>query len=151
MDSSSWDERYAGHEYLWEVAPNRFVEKHLASLPPGTAIDLGAGEGRNTVWLAQQGWQVTAVDFSGVGLAKARQLAADHGVASSVETVLADVLDYEPVRSVDLLVIAYLQLPAPDVRTILGHAATWLKPGGTLLIVAHDRSNVALGHGGPST
>ena len=151
MDRTTWDERHADSEYLWTVAPNQSVEKHLAGLPAGTAIDLGAGEGRNAVWLAQQGWRVSAVDFSEVGLAKARQLAMDHGFASSVKTVVADALDYEPVHLVDLVVIAYLQLPAPDVQLILGHAVSWLKPGGTLLVVAHDRSNPELGHGGPST
>jgi Fe2+ or Zn2+ uptake regulation protein len=63
-----WDERYTGRDYLWDVGPNQFVEQYLADATPGSAIDLAAGEGRNAVWLARQGWQVTAVDHSQVGL-----------------------------------------------------------------------------------
>ena len=145
-----WDERYAGHDYLWDVGPNQFVERHLVDLEPDTAIDLAAGEGRNTVWLARQGWEVTAVDFSQVGLDKARRLATDHGVSDSVEIVNADALTYRPPQTVNLVVIAYLQIPADEQRTTLEHAATWLRPGGTLLVVAHDRTNTEHGYGGPS-
>jgi SAM-dependent methyltransferase len=145
-----WDERYAGREYLWDVAPNQFVERHGADLASGTAIDLAAGEGRNAVWLAGRGWHVVAVDFSQVGLDKASRLAADHGVADRVEIVNADARTFKPSESVDLVVIAYLQLPADQRRAVLEHAATWLRPGGTLLVVAHDRSNIDGGHGGPS-
>jgi SAM-dependent methyltransferase len=150
MDARGWDERYAGREYVWDVAPNRFVEEHIADLTPGTAIDLAAGEGRNAVWLARQGWDVIAVDFSQVGLEKARRLAQEHGVEDRVRTTQADALTYVPLQPVDLVVVAYLQLSPEPRRTILEHAASWLRPGGTLLVVAHDRSNVEHGHGGPS-
>ncbi len=149
MAIERWDERYAGREYLWDVTPNRFVERHLAELAPGHAIDLAAGEGRNAVWLASRGWQVTAVDFSRVGLEKAQRLADDHGVGERVEIVNADVLTYAPPGAVDLVVIAYLQLPAAQRQLVLEHAASWLRPGGTLFVIAHDRSNVEHGHGGP--
>ena len=145
-----WDERYAGRDYLWDVEPNRFVERELAGVAPGSAIDLAAGEGRNAVWLARQGWDVIAVDFSSVGLDKARRLAADHGVSEHVSLVLADALTYEPAALVDLVVIAYLQLAPAQVRIALEHARTWLRPGGRVLVVAHDRANVVGGHGGPS-
>jgi len=145
-----WDERYAGRDYLWDVEPNRFVERELAGVAPGSAIDLAAGEGRNAVWLARQGWDVTAVDFSRVGLEKARRLAADHGVSERVSPVLADALTYEPAALVDLVVIAYLQLAPAQVRIALEHAASWLRPGGRVLVVAHDRSNIEHGYGGPS-
>ncbi len=150
MDASGWDERYSRQDYLWDVAPNRFVEAHVADLTPGTAIDLAAGEGRNAVWLARRGWHVIAVDFSQVGLEKARRLAQEHGVDDRVRTMLADALTYAPPEPVDLVVVAYLQLPPEQQRTVLEHAATWLRPGGTLLVVAHDRSNLEHGHGGPS-
>jgi Fe2+ or Zn2+ uptake regulation protein len=144
-----WDERYAGRDYLWDVQPNQFVERYLSGLEPGTAIDLAAGEGRNAVWLARQGWAVTAVDFSQAGLDKTARLAADNGVAERVVTVNADALAWAPVEPVDLVVIAYLQLTAPLVRTALQHAASWLKPLGRVFVVAHDRSNVEHGYGGP--
>ena len=146
-----WDERYAGREYIWDVKPNQFVERHIGGLPPGTAIDLAAGEGRNAVWLAREGWAVTAVDFSQAGLDKAAQLAAHSGVTDRVVTITADALTWAPAEPVDLVVIAYLQLPPEQVRTALEHAAGWLRPGGRLLVVAHDRTNIEHGYGGPST
>ncbi len=150
MAIERWDERYAGREYLWDVGPNRFVERHLAGLTPGHAIDLAAGEGRNAVWLARQGWHVAAVDFSAVGLAKAARLAADNGVAERVQTVQADALSYQPPGHVDLVVISYLQIPPDQQRLVLEHAASWLAVGGLLLVIAHDRSNVEHGYGGPT-
>ena len=147
MDSTQWDERYSTSELIWTGRANQFVEEHLADLPPGTAIDLGAGEGRNAVWLAQRGWSVTAVDFSQVGLDKALRLAEQHDVTITVER--ADATTWAPPRPVDLVVLSYLQLPAEQQRTVLEHAATWLDPGGTLFVIAHDRANVTDGYGGP--
>jgi len=147
MDSTGWNERYSTSELIWTGRANQFVEQHLADLPPGVAIDLGAGEGRNAVWLAQRGWNVTAVDFSQVGLDKARRLADDHGV--SIEFVCADATVWEPDERADLVVLSYLQLPPTGRLTALAHARAWLRPGGTLFVIAHDRSNVADGHGGP--
>ena len=147
MDSAQWDERYSTSELIWTGRANRFVETHLAELAPGTAIDLGTGEGRNAVWLAARGWTVTAVDFSEVGLDKAKRLAAEHGV--SILTVHADATTWTPPSPVDLVVLSYLQLPGDERRKVLAHAATWVAPGGTLFVVAHDRSNVTDGYGGP--
>jgi Fe2+ or Zn2+ uptake regulation protein len=146
-----WNERYADHDYLWRVEPNQFVERQLSGLEPGTAVDLAAGEGRNAVWLARQGWQVTAVDFSRAGLDKTARLATDNAVAERVVTVAADALVWAPAEPVDLVVIAYLQLSPEQVRTVLEHAATWLRPGGRVLVVAHDRTNIEHGYGGPLT
>lgn len=147
MDSTQWDERYSTSELIWTGQANQFVERHLADLPPGTAVDLGAGEGRNAVWLAQRGWTVTAVDFSQVGLDKALHLAAEHDVTITVER--ADATTWSPAGSVDLVVLSYLQLPEAQQRIVVEHAASWLAPGGTLLVIAHDRSNVTDGYGGP--
>lgn len=147
MDSHGWDERYSGTELIWSGTVNRFVEEHLADLRPGAAIDLGAGEGRNAVWLAQRGWTVTAVDFSQVGLEKARRLADEHDV--EVDLVCADATTWQPDEDVDLVVLSYLQLPPAERRTVLDHAQGWLRPGGTLFVIAHDRANVTEGYGGP--
>ncbi len=76
MDAAGWNERYAGTDLVWSAGPNAFVEQICSSLTPGTALDLAAGEGRNALWLAELGWEVTAVDFSSVGLEKARRAAA---------------------------------------------------------------------------
>jgi SAM-dependent methyltransferase len=148
MSSGEWDRRYAGTELVWSAEPNRFVAEALAELPPGRALDLGAGEGRNAIWLAGLGWRVTAVDFSAVALEKARALAAANQV--KVEWVRADVLTYpaEP-GGFDLVVLAYLQLPPEERATVLRIAATALAPGGALFLVAHDLTNLTDGVGGP--
>ncbi len=147
MDDTGWDDRYATSEYIWNAGPNQFVEAHLKELAPGTAIDLAAGEGRNAVWLAEQGWDATAVDFSAVGLDKAARLAADRGV--SITTVIADATTWAPAELVDLVVLAYFQLPSAQQVAVLENAKTWIKPGGTVFIVAHDRENLEHGYGGP--
>ena len=147
MDSTQWDERYSTSELIWTGRANQFVEAHLADLTPGTAIDLAAGEGRNAVWLAQRGWTVTAVDFSQVGLDKARALADEHEV--TIDVVRADATTWAPAAPVDLVVLSYLQLRPEQRMTVLEHSTTWLNPGGTLFVIAHDRSNVTDGYGGP--
>ena len=147
MDSTGWDQRYSTSDYIWNAGPNEFVAEHLAAFRPGTAIDLAAGEGRNAVWLAERGWEATAVDFSPVGLQKAERLAADRGVAIDVQ--VGDVTTWEPAGPVDLVVIAYLQLPVQQQVDVLQRAVSWVRPGGTVFVVAHDRTNVEHGYGGP--
>ena len=151
MDSQQWDERYAGAEFEWTTRPNQFVAAELAGLPPGRALDLAAGEGRNTVWLAERGWRVTAVDFSRVGLDKGRKLSAARGVDEArVDWIVADLRDFEPDRDFyDLALIAYLQV-SPELRaTVLARAAAALVPGGTAFVVGHDLTNLTEGTGGP--
>ncbi len=148
MNSEDWDRRYAGSELLWTAQPNRFLVAEVSDLPPGRALDLACGEGRNAVWLAEQGWNVTGVDFSGAALGKAGALAEARGVCA--EWVQADLADYEPERAAyDLVVILYLQLPAHERRPILRRAGAAVAPGGVLLVIAHDRSNLEHGWGGP--
>lgn len=149
MESAQWDDRYSTKELVWTGQANQFVEQHLAGLTPGSAIDLGAGEGRNSVWLATRGWSVTAVDFSQVGLDKALKLADEHGV--QIEVACADAASYEPSAPVDLVVLSYLQVDSATRRKVLEHASTWLNPGGTVFVIAHDRSNIADGYGGPQS
>ncbi len=148
VDASAWDERYRGAEYVWAVEPNRFVAEQVLPLAPGRALDLGAGEGRNAVWLAGRGWDVTAVDFSAEGMAKADRLAADHGVG--ITTEVADVLAF-PVEPAawDLVLLSYLQLPTDERLDVVRRGAAGVAAGGTLLVVAHDRSNLERGYGGP--
>jgi len=147
-DAHAWDERYRASELLWSAEPNRFLVEEAASLPARRALDLACGEGRNAVWLAGRGWLVTGVDFSQVALEKARALADDRGV--HVEWVLADLLAYEPQpRGFELVLVLYLQLPAAQRTAVMARAATAVAPGGTLLIVAHDRANLEHGFGGP--
>jgi SAM-dependent methyltransferase len=151
VDSQQWDERYSATEFVWATGPNQFVAAELAGLPPGRAIDVAAGEGRNTVWLAERGWQVTAVDFSRVGLEKGRRLSAVRGVdGAQVDWVVADLCDYQPEPGgYDLALIAYLQVGPKARATVLGRAAAALAPGGTVFVVAHDLTNLTEGTGGP--
>jgi len=143
-----WNRRYAGTELLWTARPNRFLVAEAGDLRPGRALDLACGEGRNAVWLAEQSWRVTGVDFSDVALAKARNLAAARGV--EVDWVQADLLAYRPGRrACDLVLLFYLQLPAAQRREVVRAAAEAVAAGGTLLLVAHDSCNLEHGHGGP--
>lgn len=148
MDADAWDERYDARGYVWTTEANRFLVSVVSDIVPGRALDLATGEGRNAVWLAERGWTVTAVDFSTVGIAKARRLGADRGV--EVDWVCADVLTHEPeARAYDLVTVLYLHLPQVDLREVLQSAVTALGAGGTLLLVGHDRQNLLEGHGGP--
>lgn len=147
-EQAAWDQRYSGRDLVWGAGPNRFLAGEAAALPPGRAIDLGAGEGRNAIWLAERGWRVTAVDFSAAGLARAARLAAERGV--SADWVQADLLTWQPApRGYDLVLIAYLHLPSADLARVFRAAAAAVAPGGTLLVIGHDRDNLARGHGGP--
>ena len=145
MDAKAWDERYAAPELVWSLTPNQFVAAELADLPPGRALDVAAGEGRNAIWLARRGWQVTAVDFSQVALDKGRELAGD----AKVEWICADATTWRADSAYDLVVIAYLQLAADERRAAVRHAFRALRPGGTFFLVAHDSTNLLLGTGGP--
>jgi SAM-dependent methyltransferase len=143
-----WNARYAQKGLVWSADPNRLFAAEVAGLRPGRALDLACGEGRNAVWLAEQGWRVTGVDFSDVALAKARELAASRGVEA--ELVVADVLDYEPERrAFDLVALLYLQLPRREILHAVRTAAGAVGPGGTLFVVGHDTTNLTRGHGGP--
>ncbi|HEX6287461.1 MAG TPA: methyltransferase domain-containing protein, partial [Acidimicrobiia bacterium] len=74
MDAEAWDERYRASELLWSAGPNIWVERRLADAEPGRGLDLASGEGRNAIWLAKRGWEMTAVDFSAVAIERGRSL-----------------------------------------------------------------------------
>ncbi len=145
MDARDWDQRYAASELVWSAGPNECVARECADLTPGVALDLAAGEGRNAIWLANQGWDVTAVDFSQAGLDKGRQLAE----AAPVTWVCADATTWSADRSYDLALIAYLQIPAALRAAASRNAFASLRPGGTFLLVGHDSTNLTEGTGGP--
>lgn len=145
---AAWNERYQQAEFVWSLAPNSFVAEQLADLAPGRALDLACGEGRNALWLARQGWRVTAVDFADVALDKGRRRAANDGL--ELDWVAADLAEYVPeAGGFDLVLIAYLHLLPHDFETVLRRAAGALAPGGTLFVVGHDATNPAEGVGGP--
>ena len=146
MDAEGWDRRYATSELIWSAEPNRFLVDEVEDLAPGRALDLGAGEGRNAIWLAGRGWDVTAVDFSAVALDKARRLAEAAGV--DIRLLCADATQAVD-DTFDLAVVLYLHLPAAERRVAYRNAARAVAAGGTLLIVGHDTANLTSGVGGP--
>lgn len=149
MDRHAWNERYASVPILWNVDPGPFLGGEVGAMAPGRALDLGAGEGRTTVWLAQRGWRVTAVDFSDVALDRGRQRAEAAGGAGLVDWVLSDLVDYEPPHAAfDLVLLLFVHLPAADRRRLLDRAAAALAPGGTILVVGYDSTNASDGKGG---
>jgi SAM-dependent methyltransferase len=148
MDAEDWNARYATRELVWKGEPNRFLPPEVVDLAPGRAIDLACGEGRNALWLAARGWQVTAVDFAEAGVDKGRRLAAERGLV--VDWRVQDLLAWEPpVAAFDLVLVFYLQLPADERRIVHAAAARALAPGAVLVLVAHDRTNLVDGHAGP--
>ena len=148
MDRDDWDLRYGGDELIWTATPNQFLVAEVEHLRPRRAADLACGEGRNALWLAERGWQVTGVDYSRAGLAKAARLAEERGVG--VTWVEADLCSWTPPsQGYDLVAICYLQLPAPEREAAFRIAASAVAPGGTLVVVAHDAENLLRGVGGP--
>lgn len=150
MNPEEWDARYRSTELMWGISVNRWVEQELADLPPGRALDLACGEGRNALWLAARGWQVTALDFSAVALEKARALEQHTGSdATAVDWVHADVTSYQHNAPVDLALLCYLQLSAEQRRAAVVNAAAALALDGVLLVIGHDSANLINGVGGP--
>ncbi len=153
MDAQEWDERYAAADLVWSATPNQFVAAELAELRPGRALDLACGEGRNALWLADRGWQVTAVDFSAVALDKGRLLQSRHPRAGDLQVtwVCADALTFDlSTAPYDLVVLAYLQLTAEERQRAVRRAFCALREGGTFFLVAHDSTNLTKGTGGPT-
>ena len=151
MSNAFWDDRYAKAAAegmaVWSSEPNAWIAQVTGTLPPGTAIDLAAGEGRNAVWLASRGWRVTAVDFSATGLSIGRTRAAEAGL--ELDWVTADATSWVSPTPVDLVVIAYLQLPAAELSSAISNAIASLAAGGTLALIGHDSENLEHGVGGP--
>ena len=146
-----WDERYQTPEYLFGDQPCQWLIMNQHRLPKsGSAIALGDGEGRNGVFLAEVGLQVTSVDLSEVGLSKARDLASTRGVA--IETVKADLKHYAMTpESQDLIVSIYCHLPETIRRVVHQRAELALKPGGLFILEAFHHSQLKYQSGGPKT
>jgi SAM-dependent methyltransferase len=141
-----WDERYAAVGRRFSIHPDTAMVELVTPLPPGQALDLGAGEGRNSLWLARHGWTVTAVDGSSVALDRMRAAADAEGL--SVSPVQADIGDFlRRGDTFDLVVIANIH-PSPEERVVLLRAAVGaVRPGGHLFLVGHHVDS--LGRVGP--
>lgn len=128
-----WDRRYSDADRLWSAQANALLIEFVTGLAPGRALDIGAGEGRNSIWLAKAGWHVIALDVSEVGLARAAARAAEEGV--ELECVTGDWRDYAPGDPVDLVVISFMH-PGPGERgEMFARARDALVPGGHLFTV----------------
>jgi len=143
-----WDERYDTDEYVYGAEPNDFVVEVADRIPRGRVLSLAEGEGRNAVYLAGLGHEVTAVDASSVGLGKARRLAAERGVA--LETVHADLTGFsiEP-DSWEGIVSIWAHLPRPLRTRLYGQAARGLVPGGAFVLMAYTPAQLEYRTGGP--
>jgi SAM-dependent methyltransferase len=141
-----WNERHRSGP-IESADPNPVLANVVAGWTPGSALDVACGDGTNAVWLARLGWRVTAVDWSDAGLAKGRFRAENAGV--QVDWVQADLLDWSPPGAFDLVTIVYLHLPPAERAAAYEVAAGAVAPGGRLLIVGHDQTNLTEGAGGP--
>lgn len=139
FESAGWEERYAGAESVWSGKPNPQLVAEASGLRPGTALDVGCGEGGDVIWLAQQGWQVTGADFSANGLARAAQHAQQAGIADRTQWWQVDAREFDADgRSYDLVTSHFLHLPDGGMVDAVGRLAGAVAPGGHLLVVGHS-------------
>ncbi|MDQ6751253.1 MAG: class I SAM-dependent methyltransferase [Actinomycetota bacterium] len=133
-----WDEVYRGRDRSWRDNPHPYLLKALARATPGQALELGCGEGTTAVWLAAQGWTVTAVDVSPVALDSAAERAERAGVSSRISWRRADLCDWTTQETFDLVTALFLHTPL-ELQTpgLLARAAAQTRTGGTLLTVGH--------------
>lgn len=134
-----WEERYRGHTSLWSKRPNPQLVTEVDELPPGTALDVGCGEGADATWLASRGWRVTAVDIAGTALdrARSRAEALDHEIEKPIDWVEADLASWTPARGRYDLVSSHYVHPTMSRREFLERLTPAVAPGGTLLVVDH--------------
>ncbi|WP_149360197.1 class I SAM-dependent methyltransferase [Lolliginicoccus suaedae] len=140
-----WNERYRTESRPWGGEPAALLPGLVKDLAPGSAIDLGCGEGRNARWLASTGWQVTGVDSSEQAITNAQGSDPDGRIA----WVVGDATTWQPEKPVDLVLMSYLHLPGEALADVIRGAGHWLSPGGTLLYLGHARENLDRGVGGP--
>lgn len=142
-----WDERYNSDEYAYGKEPNQFLAEHFGSIHQGAVLSLAEGEGRNAVFLARQGYSVTAVDGSAVGLKKAERLAKEHGV--EINLVHADLTGFDIGESCwDGIVSIFCPLPSIQRSRLHQRVVAGLKPGGVFLVEAYTPDQLRYGTGG---
>jgi SAM-dependent methyltransferase len=143
-----WDERYSTADSIWSGNPNPHLVDQITGLTPGTALDVGSGEGADAIWLAEQGWQVTGADISEVGLDKSAARADRAGVGDRITWLQADFLTWDPApRQFDLISAQFMHLPRAAVEALHRRLAASVRPGGTLLIVSHHPVDMEAGIG----
>lgn len=156
FDQAYWDARYAGHEgvegaeagHVWSSEPNPQLVAEATALAPGRALDVGAGEGADSLWLARHGWAVTAIDISTVALQKAARFAEhqDPDASSRIVYEQHDVTAWAPEEaSFDLISSQFMHLPRPERTRLFAGLAAGVRAGGTLLVVGHDVADLDSG------
>jgi len=160
--AADWDRRYGGADLVWSAEPNVWVRERCEGLPPGWALDVAAGEGRNALWLVEQGWDAVATDFSAVAVARMGEI-ADRRLGDrrgAFTAVVADATGPQPrppsdlsvdsgTGGFELVLLVYLHLPPEQWRAALAAAVDAAGPGGAVLVVAHALRNLTEGVGGP--
>jgi 2-polyprenyl-3-methyl-5-hydroxy-6-metoxy-1,4-benzoquinol methylase len=146
FDKEYWEQhwqqgRSGGPGSMGGNPPNPYLARETSGLAPGTALDAGCGTGAEAIWLASHGWQVTAADISSEALARAAERATTSGAADLVEWVEADLSVWDPGTQFDLVTTHYAHPAMPQLE-FYDRIASWVKPGGTLLIVGHLRARV---------
>lgn len=147
--SNFWDERYNTEEYVYGEAPNEFLQKKLAHLKPGKILFPAEGEGRNAVYAAKLGWDVSAFDISVEGQNKALNLAAKKGVSIKYEILGFENANFEPV-SFDCICLVFAHMPSEVRRNMHKKLISFLKPGGLLILEAFSKKQLGKNSGGPS-
>mgnify|MGYP001811650073 FL=1 len=140
-----WDARYAEPDLVWSREPTWFLPPLVERMEPGRALDLACGEGRNAIWLAKQGWEVTGADFSSVAIEKASALSE----GLDIKWVIGDATTFTSDGEFDLVKLFYLHLPEKQLDAAFERAIAAVKPGGTLFGVGHALRNLTDGYGGP--
>ena len=139
-----WDDRYGSHQQVWSGNPNTQLVRHVADLTPGTALDVGSGEGADALWLARRGWQVTGLDVSAVALARSARMAEadpEPGLAQRITWRQADILTWRHDEQYDLVSAQFMHLPRPHLQQVQREIAAAVAPGGVLLVVGHHPDN----------
>lgn len=149
MDATEWDRRYLDTPSPWTDNANAFLVAETSELSPGRALDLACGEGRNALWLARRGWQVTGLDFSSVAIERASARAAEEGLNADFETT--DLREWRPEDRFDLVCVLYLHLVRDEIAPIMSRAAEAVADGGILFVIGHHTDNLDHGTGGPQS
>jgi 2-polyprenyl-3-methyl-5-hydroxy-6-metoxy-1,4-benzoquinol methylase len=142
MDQQDWNEYYQNTDEVW-AETDRDLIAEVEQIPAGRAIDLGAGEGINSLWLAEQGWQVTAVDYAPAAVAKIERAARQLDLP--IQAQVADIVIYQAAAEYDLVVICYVHLPPKDRKQLLMNAAAALTDSGTLLFIGFPNGDAFAG------
>jgi SAM-dependent methyltransferase len=142
FDGTFWDELYRSRSAVWSGNPNIHLVNEVSGLAPGTALDVGCGEGADAIWLAERGWRVTAADISSVALERARAVEVADDVARRIEWLHTDLVASEPPSSYDLVSAHFMHLPRAPRELLFRRLAASVKPHGTLLIVGHHPSDL---------